>query len=160
MINPLDILLISFAVVVAFISYNDGVIKNASKIINLITSIILTNLVLNNLYEQLLFFKQADSIVKLASFAVLLILFMVCIGFFIELISEQIEVDEIDKIVDNLGSLLIGFIKGIVIISMMMFILDLTPLSNESKETINNKIESESILFKPIKIFKDFLFKS
>lgn len=160
MINPLDILLISFAVVVAFISYNDGVIKNASKIINLITSIILTNLVLNNLYEQLLFFKQADSIVKLASFAVLLILFMICIGFFIELISEQIEVDEIDKIVDNLGSLLIGFIKGIVIISMMMFILDLTPLSNESKETINNKIESESILFKPIKIFKDFLFKS
>tara|TARA_X000001036_G_C20396586_1_gene690921 strand:- start:105 stop:587 length:483 start_codon:yes stop_codon:yes gene_type:complete len=160
MINPLDILLISFAVVVAFISYNDGVIKNASKIINLITSIILTNLVLNNLYEQLLFFKQADSIVKLASFAVLLILFMVCIGFFIELISEQIEIDEIDKIVDNLGSLLIGFIKGIVIISMMMFILDLTPLSNESKETINNKIESESILFKPIKIFKDFLFKS
>jgi len=160
MINPLDILLISFAVVVAFISYNDGVIKNASKIINLITSIILTNLVLNNLYEQLLFFKQEDSIVKLASFAVLLILFMVCIGFFIELISEQIEVDEIDKIVDNLGSLLIGFIKGIVIISMMMFILDLTPLSNESKETINNKIESESILFKPIKIFKDFLFKS
>ena len=156
----LDILLISFAVVVAFISYNDGVIKNASKIINLITSIILTNLVLNNLYEQLLFFKQADSIVKLASFAVLLILFMVCIGFFIELISEQIEIDEIDKIVDNLGSLLIGFIKGIVIISMMMFILDLTPLSNESKETINNKIESESILFKPIKIFKDFLFKS
>ena len=160
MINPLDILLISFAVVVAFISYNDGIIKNASKIINLITSIILTNLVLNNLYEQLLFFKQADSIVKLASFAVLLILFMICIGFFIELISEQIEVDEIDKIVDNLGSLLIGFIKGIVIISMMMFILDLTPLSNESKETINNKIESESILFKPIKIFKDFLFKS
>ena len=160
MINPLDILLISFAVVVAFISYNDGVIKNASKIINLIISIILTNLVLNNLYEQLLFFKQADSIVKLASFAVLLILFMVCIGFFIELISEQIEIDEIDKIVDNLGSLLIGFIKGIVIISMMMFILDLTPLSNESKETINNKIESESILFKPIKIFKDFLFKS
>ena len=160
MINPLDILLISFAIVVAFISYNDGIIKNASKIINLITSIILTNLVLNNLYEQLLFFKQADSIVKLASFAVLLILFMVCIGFFIELISEQIEVDEIDKIVDNLGSLLIGFIKGIVIISMMMFILDLTPLSNESKETINNKIESESILFKPIKIFKDFLFKS
>ena len=160
MINPLDILLISFAVAVAFISYNDGVIKNASKIINLITSIILTNLVLNNLYEQLLFFKQADSIVKLASFAVLLILFMVCIGFFIELISEQIEVDEIDKIVDNLGSLLIGFIKGIVIISMMMFILDLTPLSSESKETINNKIESESILFKPIKIFKDFLFKS
>ena len=160
MINPLDILLISFAVVVAFISYNDGIIKNASKIINLITSIILTNLVLNNLYEQLLFFKQADSIVKLASFAVLLILFMVCIGFFIELISEQIEVDEIDKIVDNLGSLLIGFIKGIVIISMMMFILDLTPLSSESKETINNKIESESILFKPIKIFKDFLFKS
>ena len=160
MINPLDILLISFAVVVAFISYNDGVIKNASKIINLITSIILTNLVLNNLYEQLLFFKQADSIVKLASFAVLLILFMVCIGFFIELISEQIEVDEIDKIVDNLGSLLIGFIKGIVIISMMMFILDLTPLSSKSKETINNKIESESILFKPIKIFKDFLFKS
>ena len=160
MINPLDILLISFAVAVAFISYNDGVIKNASKIINLITSIILTNLVLNNLYEQLLFFKHADSIVKLASFAVLLILFMVCIGFFIELISEQIEVDEIDKIVDNLGSLLIGFIKGIVIISMMMFILDLTPLSNESKETINNKIESESILFKPIKIFKDFLFKS
>ena len=160
MINPLDILLISFAVVVAFISYNDGVIKNASKIINLITSIILTNLVLNNLYEQLLFFKQADSIVKLASFAVLLILFMVCIGFFIELISEQIEIDEIDKIVDNLGSLLIGFIKGIVIISMMMFILDLTPLSSKSKETINNKIESESILFKPIKIFKDFLFKS
>ena len=160
MINPLDILLISFAVVVAFISYNDGVIKNASKIINLIISIILTNLVLNNLYEQLLFFKQADSIVKLASFAVLLILFMVCIGFFIELISEQIEVDEIDKIVDSLGGLLIGFIKGIVIISMMMFILDLTPLSNESKETINNKIESESILFKPIKIFKDFLFKS
>jgi len=160
MINPLDILLISFAVVVAFISYNDGVIKNASKIINLIISIILTNLVLNNLYEQLLFFKQVDSIIKLASFAVLLILFMVCIGFFIELISEQIEVDEIDKIVDSLGGLLIGFIKGIVIISMMMFILDLTPLSNESKETINNKIESESILFKPIKIFKDFLFKS
>ena len=76
------------------------------------------------------------------------------------LISEQIEADELDKTVDKVGGLLIGFIKGIVIISMIMFILDLTPLSDESKETIYNKIESESILFKPIKIFKDFLFKN
>jgi len=160
MINPLDILLIFFAIVVAFMSYNDGIIKNASKIINLIISIILTNLVLNNLYQQLIFLKQADSIVKLGCFIILLILFMICIGFFIELISEQIEADELDKTVDKVGGLLIGFIKGIVIISMIMFILDLTPLSDESKETIYNKIESESILFKPIKIFKNFLFKN
>ena len=160
MINPLDILLIFFAVIIACMSYNDGLIKNITKIINLIISIILTNLVLNNLYQQMIFFTQVDSIVKLGCFAILLIVFMICIGFFIELISEQIEFDEFDKTIDIGGGLLIGFVKGIIIIALVMFILDLTPLSDESKETINNKIESESILFKPIKIFKDFLFKS
>lgn len=160
MINLLDIILIFFAVVIACMSYNDGLIKNITKIINLIVSIILTNLVLNNLYQQMMFFKQADSIIKLGSFAVLLILFMICIGFFIELISEQIEFEELDKTADNLGGLLIGFVKGVVVIALMMFILDLTPLSDKSKESINNKIESESLLFKPITIFKDFLFKN
>ena len=97
--------------------------------------------------------------VKLSCFILLLIVFMICIGFFIELISEQLEFDEFDKVINLSGGFIIGFIKGIVTIAIIMFILDLTPLSNDSKETIQDKIESESILFKPINIFKDFLFK-
>ena len=97
MINPLDILLVFFAICIAFMSYNDGLIKNITKIINLIISVILTNLVLNSISQQILIFNQIDSMVKLSCFILLLIVFMICIGFFIELISEQLEFDEFDK---------------------------------------------------------------
>jgi len=158
MINPLDIIIFSFLLLIALISFNDGIVKNTSKLINLITSIILTNLFIENLNKQFTALNRFDNIFALALFILVLIIFMICIGFLIELITEQIEFEEIEKVVDILLSIIINVIKGFVIIALVISILDLTPLSDESKNTLNSKIESESILFKPIKVVKEFFF--
>ena len=150
-LNPVDLLIFFFLILSALIGYNDGCIKNAGKVINLTISIILANLVSANLQNQFLIFKNGDSVIYLALLILILIVLMISIGFIVELVIEQIESANIDKTVDIATSIVLGFIKGAILLTLMLFILETAPLCQQSKKTVYKKIESDSLLFKPLK---------
>ena len=157
--NLIDVLIITLLGFMSLLTYRDGLVKNISKTINLVTSIILTNLIISNLSIHISYLKKTSDIFFLSTYFLIFIILMLLLGFIFELIIEQLEFLEISKSLDVSVGLTLGTIKGFVIITFIIFIFDTIPsLSIESKNTIYNKLESKSILFKPCKNLKEILF--
>ena len=159
-INPLDVFILFFVLSTALISYRKGFVKNAGQTINLIVSLIVINLIINNLSIKFPLFKTANIFLYLFSFFLILIVLMLVIGFLIEFLIEQIEDLEITKFVDIIMAIITGIIKGFIIFCILIFIFDFIPLSLESKETIISKFEQETYLFKPCNNLKEILFNN
>ena len=156
-INPLDIFILFFVFSISLISYRGGFLKNAGQTINLIISIIIINLINNNISSMFPFFNKTNIFLYLFSFFLILIILMLVIGFLIEFLIEQIEDLEITKSADIVLALIAGIIKGFVIFSILIFIFDFVPLSIESKDTVIKKVEKETYLFKPCNNLKNIL---
>ena len=159
--NPIDILIVVFLLLISLIQFKNGCIKNISKTINLIASIILANLVISNLSIQFTFLKKTHDFLYLSSYFIIFIIFMTILCVIFELIIEQVETLEISNYLDITISIAIGLIRGFILISFLIFIFDTTPsLSKQSRETIYNKVESKSIFFKPCNNLKEILFNN
>jgi len=157
--NPIDILIVIFVLILSFSTYNDGLIKNISKTINLLISIILTNLVITNLSTQVYYLKKTSDIFYLSTYLLIFIILMLLLGFIFELIIEQLDSLKISKVLDISMGMTIGVIKGFILITFLIFIFDTIPsISQKSRNTIYNKFESNSILFKPCNNLKEILF--
>ena len=159
--SPIDILIIVFVLAISSTTYNDGFIKSISKTINLIASIILSNLIISNLSLQIPYLKKAYDIFYLSTYFLIFIIIMLLLGFIFELIIEQLESFNISKSLDILAGITTGVIKGFILITILIFIFDTIPsMSNESRNAMYNKFESKSILFKPCSNLKEILFNS
>ena len=158
MINITDIIIIIFLMSSGILNLTRGVVINFGKFINLSLSIIISNLILSNLSAQFIQLNQNSSIFMLSLFLITLALIMILFGFIIEFIIEQTEEFEIPKYLGMTASGIIGILKGFIIISLIIFIFDTTPLSDDSKNTLYQKIEKESFLFKPCKNIKELFF--
>ena len=80
------------------------------------------------------------------------------IGLIANIIILQLEDPELKLIADIILGGLVGIIKGLVSISLFIFIFDSTPLTNEMKDKITSKIENESFFFKPCNNLKEMIF--
>ena len=49
-------------------------------------------------------------------------------------------------------------LKVFVIVALILFIFDTVPMPSDTKDLINNKIEENSLLFKPCNNLKNILF--
>ena len=158
-LNPLDILIVVFVLSIAAIGYNNGFMKNIGKLINIIFSSVLANLLIANLALQFNFLRQSSSVVYLSNYILVFLTLLFLIGFITEFILQQIDEIDIDKYVDIGISIIIGIMKGFVYIALILFIFDSTPIQKQSKDLIYNKIEKESFLSKPCNNLKEILFK-
>ena len=157
--SPIDIIIIVFIFFISLIGYKNAYTRNISKIFNLLISIILTNLILSNLSTQFLFLRNSQDFIFLSLYLIIFIIFMTLIGFIGELIIEQINEIKIELYLDRGISIIIGIIKGFVLISFLIFIFDMIPyLSTESRNTVYTKFETKSFLFKPCNNLKEILF--
>ena len=159
-LTPIDIFIFAFIIIYSAIGRNNGCIKNIGTTINLIISCILSSLLINNLSDKYSFLNKSSDIYYLATFLIILIVLMILLGFIIEFISEQIDIKDLDKQTDTTVSLIFGFIKGVIMITLLIFIFDATPLSNDSRESIDNKLNDESLIFKPLSNLKKILFRN
>ena len=87
-----------------------------------------------------------------------LISLLILFGFLIEFLIEQLDEVPIEKSLDVFASFIIGIAKGLIFISLILFIFDATPLPLKSKNSIYNKIGENSALFKPCTFLKEFLY--
>ena len=125
--NPIDILIVIFVLILSFSTYYDGLIKNISKTINLLISIILTNLVITNLSTQVYYLKKTSDIFYLSTYLLIFIILMLLLGFIFELIIEQLDSLKISKVLDISMGMTIGVIKGFILITFLIFIFDTIP---------------------------------
>ena len=84
---------------------------------------------------------------------------MFAISFIINFMLEQIDNIAIDKYLNILLGATIGIIKGIVIITLLIFVFDTTPIEKQTKVKFYEKIELKSLFFKQCNDLKKLLFQ-
>jgi len=158
-INPLDILLVVFLLITIFLGFKNGVIIEFKKTVSLLGSIILSNIIIKNLAKKIYFLQTETDIFYLSSFLIIFILILLSISFIFDMIIEESDEIIIDKYA-NLGfGAFLGLARGAIIISLLLFIFDTTPIEKDIKESINNKIQNKSILFEQFNYLKSILLK-
>ncbi len=89
---------------------------------------------------------------------VLIVLSSLLIGLITNIFILQLEDPELKVIADMILGGLVGLVKGLVSISLFIFIFDSTPLTTEMKNKISSKVENESFFFKPCNNLKEMIF--
>lgn len=158
-INPLDILLVAFLLITIFIGYKNRAIIEFKKTVSLLGSIMLSNMIIKSLSKKIYFLKSGIDIFYLTAFLIIFILIILAISFIFDMIIEESDEMIIDKYADlGIGSFL-GLIRGTIIVTLLLFIFDTTPIENKVKESIYNKIQNKSILFEQFNHLKSILLK-
>tara|TARA_Y100001960_G_C14076046_1_gene541310 strand:- start:24 stop:509 length:486 start_codon:yes stop_codon:yes gene_type:complete len=158
-INPLDILIIVFLGATIFIGLNNKFIITLKKTFSLFLALILSNLISKNLSEYLFFLNTKTDIYYLVTFLVILVLLSIIISFIIDIIIEQSNEIVIEEGTDKFLTLAIGLVKGVIILILIIFIFDTTPIDKENKDLIYKKIETKSFLFQHLINLKEILLK-
>ena len=157
-VNQIDILITIFVIFIIAIGFNNGMIKNICKIINLSSASILSSLIITNLSIQFPILNKTQDVLFLSIFFLIFMALLFLIGFIIEFIIEQVENVEIDKYLEIAMNIVAGAVKGFVLVALLLFIFDTVPMSYKTKDLINNKIGKNSLLFKPCSNLKNILF--
>jgi len=157
-INPIDIIIILILLGFTLSGAYSKFILSSKSTVSLIGSIFLSKIILINLEKQFFVFFQQSELLNLFLFMILIMLSSLLIGLAANIIILQLEDPELKLIADIILGGLVGIIKGLVSISLFIFIFDSTPLTNEMKDKINSKIENESFFFKPCNNLKEMIF--
>jgi len=158
-INPLDILIIAFLISTMLVSLNNKFIITLKKTFSIFLALILSSLITKNLSDLIFFLNTKTDIYYLVTFLVILVLLSLIISFIIDIIIEQSNQILIEETTDKVLTLISGCIKGIVILVLIIFIFDTTPINEQNKDLIYKQVQSKSSLFKHLNNFKEILLK-
>tara|TARA_B100000131_G_C18036719_1_gene580731 strand:- start:183 stop:668 length:486 start_codon:yes stop_codon:yes gene_type:complete len=159
-INTIDIAIMAFIFGIGIINVKSDFIKNICQTINLALSLILTSLIISNLSLQFTVLNNTQEVIFLSIFALTFMVLLFLIGFLIEFVLEQIDSIKLDIYLEYASNVIFGMIKGFIFIAIILFTLETIPLSVQSKNTLYNKVEKNSLLLKPCYNFKDLLFQN
>jgi len=157
--NPVDIVIILFLFLNMYFGYKNGLLKELKKNVSIIISIVLSSLIISNLANQFYFLRNSIDIFYLSSFLLVFILLVLFIGFILDIIIEQIDDLNIDKHMNLAIGAALGIIRGIVLITLLIFIFDTTPIEEHNKQKIYTKIQNDSLFFEQCLNIKNLLFK-
>ena len=158
-LNPLDIIIFIILLLFTLLGLNSRFIKTMKTTVNLVVSIILSSFILENTKNQFNIYLLENPILNLFSFLIIVIILSLLIGFLLDFAVYQIEDPELDPNADRVLGALVGLVRGFVMIALMIFIFDTTPLTTEMKTKITRKVEIESFFFKPCNSLKEILLK-
>jgi len=157
-INPIDIIIILLLLGFTLSGAYSKFILSLKSTVSLIGSIFLSKIILTNLEKQFFVFFQQSELLNLFLFMVLIVLSSLLIGLITNIFILQLEDPELKVIADMILGGLVGLVKGLVSISLFIFIFDSTPLTTEMKNKISSKVENESFFFKPCNNLKEMIF--
>ena len=158
-INPLDILIIAFLISTMLIGLNNKFIITLKKTFSIFLSLILSSLVTKNLSSLIFFLNAKTDIYYLMTFLVVLVLLSLIISFIIDVVIEQSNEILIDEGTDKVLTLISGFFKGILILVLIIFIFDTTPIDEKNKDLVYRKVQSKSSLFQHLNNLKEILLR-
>ena len=150
-INPIDLLILVIILTIVAIGVNNGAISESKKNITLIISAFISSLIINYIS---IFNTQ---ITKFVIFLVILIIFLFLIGFICDLSIRRMPSIYIDKNSDKLLGGILGLVKGLVIIAILTFLIELTPIQDNIKNKIFLRAKKDSTLFNVCDTIKGFI---
>ena len=156
--SPLDIIILAILLFFSIFGLKNKFIRTVKTTFNLIISLIIANLILDNIKIMNILSHQSQ-IISLCIFLISFILLSLLIGFLLDFAIYQLEDPELDPIADKALGALVGLVKGFVITALLIFIFDTTPLTVEMKDRITVKISNESFFFEPCNNLKSILLK-
>tara|TARA_B100000579_G_scaffold76316_1_gene59046 strand:- start:4016 stop:4486 length:471 start_codon:yes stop_codon:yes gene_type:complete len=152
-VNPLDLIIIITLLLIGAIGVYNGFIVECKKTISLFIAVLLSKLI----FQYVPFIKNIFN--PLITYVILIIILIYTLRVILNLIIYYAPVIEIDKEVNNFMGGILGILKGLIVTSIVLFILELSPIQDSSKNKIFNKANQVSILFKTCNNIKNFLLK-
>jgi len=144
-----------FLITVSIIGFNNGIINEFKKCINIFLSIIISQYVIdlfpsNVLSNKFLFF---------IFFICILIFLIYLFGFILNIIIYNLDSVKIEKTIDKFSGGACGIIRGIFILILFIISFDLFPIQDSLKVRLINKLNNDSILFEIVNNTKNFITK-
>lgn len=150
-INPLDLIILTVLLFIAGVGVYIGFISECKKTISLFVAMLLSKLII----QYIPFF---DNILNpLFSYLVIFILLVYLIRLSLNLIMHYIPLLDIDKEVNGFMGGIFGALKGLILISVLLFIIELSPIQDSIKNKFFTKANHVSILFRTCDNIKSFL---
>lgn len=156
--SPLDIIILVILLVFTVSGFNNKFIRTLKTTSNLIVSLLLSNLLLDNI-SIIKNTIHESAIMELLVFLITFTLLSLLIGFLLDFAIYNSDDPELEDIPDKILGALVGLVKGFVITSLLIFIFDTTPLTDEMKNKITDRISQESLFFEPCDNLKSIILK-
>ena len=150
-INPIDSLIAVIILAIVAIGVNSGAIIESKKNITIILSSFISSFIFH--YVKII---NSDTM-NFLLFTIMLIVFLFIIGFICDLVLRIIPAIHIDKDSDKLVGGILGLCKGLIIISILIFSIELIPIQENLKDKLFNKAKKDSTLFNVCDKIKDFV---
>ena len=159
-LSPPDILIFSILIFFAIIGYNNGFIKELSLLLSISISLFLTNYFHKDLLILFGGYLQEYGIPENLFFILLFTVFTILISIILSILKQFLDFSII-KWIDKLLGISFGLIKGILYISITLFLLKSLNLNYEFKNKITDKLSNDSYFYQLfIKINNDFISKT
>jgi len=152
-VNPLDLIIIITLLSIGLIGVYNGFIIECKKTISLFMAVLFSKLI----FQYVPFIKNIFN--PLISYVILIIILIYILRVILNLITYYSPIIEIDKEVNSFMGGILGILKGLIVTSILLFILELSPIQSSSKNKIFNKANQASVLFKTCNNIKNFLLK-
>ena len=147
---PVDILI---AIILSFFTLNGmrkGFIKEISKIIGIILGIIISNHFGVSIRPYLSNWISYEPALNVACYFIIFVIIVAIIGIIAMILQKFFELILLGWLNKLLG-LLLGLCKGLLIVSLFIFILEAIPQAKNTREKLNN----ESILYQVCNTLKE-----
>lgn len=141
-----DIVFLVLFAIFAFKGYNDGLIYSVLEVIFLLVSMFVAVLYMSELSEYLtsFLFLLGDSVIQVISFAILFFATRILLGFFGNIVKIVNKMPILGSLNKWLGALF-GLIKGMLILSIIIFLLETYKVTSFIKEDLSESIAYEHL---------------
>ena len=152
-INPIDLFIALFIIIIGSLGIRNGFIIELKKIINLVLSLLLSHIIMEYIRG---IYPQSDTI-NLLLCSMMFISLILLIGFTIDLAIEYSPPIEIEKNINKLIGLLLAILKSLVLIATLIFFMNLFPMQEDIKNNFFVKANQGSTLFKVCNNLQSFI---
>jgi len=156
--SPLDIIIVVILLIFTVSGLKNKFIRTLKTTSNLIVSLMLSNLLLDNI-SIIKTTIHESAIMELFVFLITFTLLSLLIGFLLDFAIYNSDDPELEDIPDKILGALVGLVKGFVMTSLLIFIFDTTPLTDEMKNKITDRVSQESLFFEPCDNLKSIILK-
>jgi len=152
-INPIDLLIALFIIVIGSLGIKNGFIVELKKIINLSLALFLSHIIMGYIVKL---YVPSDTI-NLLLYILIFIVLILLIGFFIDLALQYPPLFTINKSINKLMGLLLAILKSLVLIATLLFFIHLFPIQKDIKNNFFLKANEGSTLFKVCDNLQSFI---
>ena len=150
-INPLELILIIMLLIITSLGIYNGLINECKKITSLFFSMIISKLIL----QYIPFLNQLFH--PLLSYIAILLFSIYTINLLLNVIIRSIPTISIDKNINKFIGGIIALLKGFLLISILIFIIELSPIQDSIKNKFLKKSNQISIIFNACDNIKNFI---